>query len=178
MRTTRCCEGGGGLTGGERPHLMPMAKGRALRPCCPAHQRSGVLLRRNVTVDGAYKLIPGTTTPYPCHRTVCPSNVTVLLPGETLDVRLVVDRPIVEVRRVHALVGLAYHPLAGSFTGTLRHQVFVLGGRIAWAMGDGRFNASRAAVHVYNHGTTPVVASNVSVYGMGCGWAAKLPVPK
>jgi hypothetical protein len=50
---------------------------------------------------------PDLPRPFPCHRDVCPSNVTELHRGETLDVRILVDRSVVEV--------------------------YVLGGRIAWA---------------------------------------------
>jgi hypothetical protein len=83
---------------------------------------------------------------------VCPSNVTTLHPSERLTVRIVVDRPIVEV--------------------------YVLGGRIAWVHQDAFFNPNSTSVHVFNNGDNSVVVSNVSAYSMGCGWRSDLPPPK
>jgi hypothetical protein len=113
---------------------------------------------RNVTVAGIMNgqplsKNPNLAKPNPCYRNVCPSNVTTLHPGEPLSVRIVVDRPIVEV--------------------------YVLGGRIAWVHSDFFFNASTSAVHVYNHGNSgTIVASNVSAFSMSCGWRSDLPPPK
>jgi hypothetical protein len=110
---------------------------------------------RNVTVSGIVNGpgAPNPPQPYSCHRNVCPSNVTQLFPLETLDVRIIVDRPIVEV--------------------------YVLGGRIAWVHMDNTFNPNTTAVHIYNAGDLfNVTASNVSAYGMGCGWRPDLPRPK
>jgi hypothetical protein len=108
---------------------------------------------RNVTVGGFMNgpeyPVP---KPYPCHRNVCPSNVTQLFPGETLDVRILVDRPVVEV--------------------------FVLGGRIAFVHQDLGYSQSMTAVHVYNEGARAVKATNVSAHGMSCGWLTDMPVPK
>jgi len=92
---------------------------------------------------------------------LCPSNSTLLFPGETLDVRILVDRPIIET--------------------------FVLGGRFAWAVAADwvpkgpfrRYNPANSSIHFYNYdGESSVGIKNVSVYGMGCGWAATLPTPK
>lgn len=54
---------------------------------------------RPVTVSGVMNgpAPPLPPKPYPCHRNVCPSNLTALYLNETLDVRIVVDRPVVEV---------------------------------------------------------------------------------
>jgi hypothetical protein len=125
--------------------------------------------------------------PYPCHRNVCPSNATMVYPHETLgeemprgvlcgvkgiqyltralslpslrslyyllDLRVLVDRPVVEV--------------------------FVMGGRIAWVHNDNTFDINNTSVHVYNHGQgKSIIATNISAYGMGCGWRDDLPPPK
>ena len=75
-----------------------------------------------------------------------------LVNGETLDVRVLVDRPLVEV--------------------------FVQRGRAAYTFADTSFSADKTAVLLFNDGPSAVVASNVSAFGMGCGWATTLPVPK
>ena len=77
------------------------------------------------------------------------SSLTVLA-GESLDVRLLVDRPIVEM--------------------------FVNGGRAAFTHAAADFDASRTAVHLL--GGDRLVASSVSVHGMGCGWASEQPLPR
>eukprot|EP00041_Stephanoeca_diplocostata_P017920 m.370352 g.370352 ORF g.370352 m.370352 type:complete len:629 (+) comp20858_c0_seq34:199-2085(+) len=90
---------------------------------------------RNVTVNGTINMIPNKGAPYPCHRNQCPSRSTRVLRGETLDVRILVDRSVVEV--------------------------FVMGGRIAWVHADPLFNETKTAVHLYNDGAHVVAASNV-----------------
>ena len=85
---------------------------------------------RNVTVAG---IMNGPGPPLPpkpnkCHRGVCPSNVTQLYAHETLDVRVIVDRPSVEV--------------------------FVLGGRIAWVHDDNQVTTQAPAAHATPSGRT------------------------
>merc|ERR1711924_452183 len=101
---------------------------------------------RNLTVGGNYQ-----DSKYKCSH-ICPSNVTQLLPGEALDVRVLVDRPIVEV--------------------------FVMGGRIAYAHADAAFSMDRSSVHIFNDAAVPVSTSGVFAYGMGCGWRDDMPQPK
>ena len=91
----------------------------------------------------------------------CPSNTTVLLSGEDeLRVRLLVDRPIVEV--------------------------FVNEGRFAWSVDAdywpvearvpqeiAQYNAQNSSIHFYHHGvvgTPSLHIRNVSLWGMACGW--------
>lgn len=107
--------------------------------------------RRMVAVDGVMNRMPGKgpTPPYPCHRNVCPPNTTTLLPTERLTVRVLIDKPTVEI--------------------------FVLGGRIAWVMNDGHFDPNQTSVHLYNSGSHAVSVPLVSAFGMGCGWANALP---
>eukprot|EP00035_Acanthoeca_spectabilis_P009324 m.165748 g.165748 ORF g.165748 m.165748 type:complete len:600 (-) comp14685_c0_seq3:70-1869(-) len=107
--------------------------------------------RRMVAVDGVMNRMPGKgpTPPYPCHRNVCPPNITTLLPTERLTVRVLIDKPTVEI--------------------------FVLGGRIAWVMNDGHFDPNQTSVHLYNSGSHAVSVPLVSAFGMGCGWANALP---
>ena len=80
------------------------------------------------------------------------SNFSVkVLAGEPLSLRLLVDRPIIEV--------------------------FAQGGRGALVAADQIFSLENTSVHLYNTGTrgVPVTAS---LYGMGCGWVDHLPTPK
>ena len=87
-------------------------------------------------------------------------NATKIFPGETLDVRVLVDRMIVEV--------------------------FVMGGRLSWTHSDVKnvpgeyaFDVSNTSVHLFNRDAEhSVTVSNVSVYGMACGWRVDLPEAK
>ena len=72
--------------------------------------------------------------------------------GETLNIRMVVDRPVVEI--------------------------FVNKGRAAFVSSEVGFASNRTAVSVFNRGGVAVVATNVSAFGMGCGWTYNKPVPK
>ena len=69
-----------------------------------------------------------------------------LLKGETLDVRMLVDRPLTEV--------------------------FVNGGRAAYTFADDTFSVERTGVSVFNTGSDVIGVSNASAYSMGCGWYA------
>ena len=54
-------------------------------------------------------------------------------------------------------------------------------GRLAWTHPDEHgvfYNASRTSVWLVNYGDADVAAQNVSVWGMGCGWAGALPAPR
>ena len=75
-----------------------------------------------------------------------------VLAGESLDVRILVDGPIVEV--------------------------FVQGGRSAFSWAENNFQRNKTAVHLFNAGSQNVVAKNVSVFGMGCGWRPDEPKPR
>ena len=68
-----------------------------------------------------------------------------------LDVRLLVDRPLVEI--------------------------FAAGGRAAFTFADTTFSESRTGIVMFNT-DAQVAAQNVTVHGMGCGWVDALPVPK
>ena len=94
--------------------------------------------------------VPGTCTSLPPAAMPVNFEVVLLKDETTLDVRVLVDRPVVEV--------------------------FVQGGRGAF-VAVSNFSETLASVHLLNRGAAPVHA-NVSAYGMGCGWAAILPVPK
>ena len=81
------------------------------------------------------------------------SAVLPLLRNETtVDVRVLVDRPIVEI--------------------------FVNGGRGAFVYGDSDFDSEKTSVHVLNAGRANVSVSSASVFGMGCGWRADAPAPR
>ena len=77
-----------------------------------------------------------------------------VLKGETLDVRMLVDRPIIEV--------------------------FIQGGRAA-AVVQAPFSPTATAVEIFNDGPLPIYGvKNVSAFSMGCGWlgeGAPLPEP-
>ena len=80
------------------------------------------------------------------------SNFSVkVLPGEPLSVRVLVDRPIIEV--------------------------FAQGGRGALVAADQIFSLESTSVHLFNTGKRDVSVT-ASLYGMGCGWAEVLPTPK
>eukprot|EP00937_MAST-01D_sp_MAST-1D-sp2_P006943 g6943.t1 len=81
---------------------------------------------------------------------VLASRVPVLA-GERLDVRVLVDRPIVEM--------------------------FFQGGRASYTRAAADFSAARVQVHLFNLGAANVAASNVSAFGMGCGWTDTPPAP-
>ena len=74
-----------------------------------------------------------------------------VLPGEPLSLRLLVDRPIIEL--------------------------YAQSGRGALVAADQIFSLDKTSVHLFNTGEQ-VVGVNTSLYGMGCGWASSLPVPK
>ena len=101
---------------------------------------------RNVTASGSVGPKPPSSE--------APYKTCALYPGETLDVRLLVDRPV--------------------------HEIFVNGGRISWAFADNAnpFHTANASVWVFNHGAVMLNASSVSAFGMGCGWADELPAPR
>jgi hypothetical protein len=81
-----------------------------------------------------------------------PTNATIKVAvGETLDIRVLVDRPIVEI--------------------------FINRGRAAFVSADTNFSVNLTDVSVFNGGAKPVTASNVSAYRMGCGWATVKPKP-
>jgi hypothetical protein len=79
------------------------------------------------------------------------ANATVLLlHGETLDVRVLIDKSIVEF--------------------------FVMGGRAAYVACDKFYSPANSSVHIFT-GAAPVVVANVSAWSMGCGWSHSMPVP-
>jgi sucrose-6-phosphate hydrolase SacC (GH32 family) len=80
------------------------------------------------------------------------ANATVLvLKGETLNVRVLIDKPIVEF--------------------------FVMGGRAAYVACDKFYSPSNSSIHLFNAGAVPLTVTNVSVYEMGCGWTHEKPSP-
>ena len=81
-----------------------------------------------------------------------PTKATLkVLTGETLDIRVLVDRPVVEI--------------------------FVNKGRAAFVSADNSFHENHTKVALFNSGKAPVTA-NVSAFGMGCGWTKTKPTPK
>lgn len=68
-----------------------------------------------------------------------------VLSGESVDIRVLVDRPIVEI--------------------------FVMGGRAAHTFADTTFNVANASVWLFNNGPVAPTAT-VSAWGMECGWYA------
>ena len=75
-----------------------------------------------------------------------------LLRGERLELRVLVDRPLVEV--------------------------FVQRGRAAYVFTDTTFSADKVAAHFFNAGSATLGLHNVSAYAMGCGWTSTLPEPR
>jgi len=97
-------------------------------------------------------LTSGVKTPGGCNGPGPPAvafDVELLKGESTLDVRILVDRPVVEI--------------------------FAQGGRGAFVAAS-NFSVGRASVHLVNDGAVAVVAT-VNASGMGCGWANALPLP-
>ena len=81
-----------------------------------------------------------------------PTKATLkVLTGETLDIRVLVDRSVVEI--------------------------FANKGRAAFVSADNSFHENHTKVALFNSGKAPVTA-NVSAFGMGCGWTKTKPTPK
>ena len=68
-----------------------------------------------------------------------------------MDVRVLVDRPIVEM--------------------------FVNRGRAAFVSADANFSLHKTAVTLFNNGTDTVIATGIGAFGMGCGWTKTKPCP-
>lgn len=100
---------------------------------------------RNATIV----FMPGAPRPAQSKGYVARATVPVLS-GETLDVRVLVDRPIVES--------------------------FIMGGRTSYVNADTLFSMRDSSVHVFNDGAAAVAAS-VAAHGMSCGWSAEMPTP-
>ena len=71
---------------------------------------------------------------------------------EVLDVQMLMDRPLTET--------------------------FLQGGRAVFAEAGIPFSLEHTAVHLFNYGTVPITASDISLHQMACGWTAELPSPK
>lgn len=74
-----------------------------------------------------------------------------IMKGELLHVRLLIDKPVIEV--------------------------FLMGGRAAFVATKVPYDSNATAVHLFNNGARDVIAREISVKGMGCGWAAGIPMP-
>ena len=74
-----------------------------------------------------------------------------VLKGETLDLRLLVDRPVV--------------------------SAFAMNGRVALTHAAADFDIGSTAVHLRGSPERPITVANVSVHGMACGWTDSMPVP-
>ena len=102
--------------------------------------------------DGNRNVSMSFVTPDPKADHDSNANATVLLlRGEALDVRVLIDKSVVEF--------------------------FVMGGRAAYVACDVFYSLANSSVHIFNAGTAPVTVSNVSAYQMGCGWAHTKPLP-
>ena len=137
------------------------AEGFGVAVRAPPHAYAGVAAV-TMTVDrigpadvaGSRNISLSFVTPDPKMDHDSNANATVLLlKGEsTLDVRVLVDKSIVEF--------------------------FVQRGRVAYVACDNFYSAANSSVHVFNSGPTATVGvSNVSVFPMGCGWTHTKPSP-
>ena len=133
---------------GKGQHQQQDAFGIAVR--APAGSIEGAAVQVSFNVSAPHPTTgTRTVTAYGVRAQVPPFPV---LKGETLDVRVLVDRAIVEV--------------------------FLMGGRTSFVASKVAYDPETTAVHLFNNGATEVVAKNVSVFGMGCGWTDALPLPK
>jgi hypothetical protein len=77
--------------------------------------------------------------------------VVPVLAGEAFDLRVLVDRPVIEA--------------------------FAMSGRTSYVTADTPFTLTNSSVHIFNDGSSSVHVKSVSAFGMGCGWSPKLPKP-
>lgn len=163
---------GGSASGASRLRLpLPGGLGGALDVLLsfellerPAELSSfGVAVRAppNTTVGAAFvATFTVTTSPQHADKECVSSHVQMtingnvsaewpLLCGESLDVRILVDRPVVEI--------------------------YGNGGRGSFVYADANFEFAKQSVHVFNNGGTAVGIRNASVYGMACGWRPDTP---
>ena len=84
------------------------------------------------------------------YHNLAPSIPTVkVLASETLDVRILVDRPIVEL--------------------------YINGGRAAFTVAAANFAVDSTAVRIFNKGAAAITATNVTAHGMSCAWTDVVP---
>jgi sucrose-6-phosphate hydrolase SacC (GH32 family) len=155
----------GAGTGGSADVLLSFvvtnadAVGFGVAVRAPANEYAGVAAV-TMTVDrigapdasGSRNISLSFVTPDPKVNHDSNANATVLvLRGETLDVRVLIDKSVVEF--------------------------FVMGGRAAYVACDEFYHPSNSSVHVFNTGPVPVAVPSANAYSMGCGWAHSLPVP-
>jgi sucrose-6-phosphate hydrolase SacC (GH32 family) len=129
------------------PAQSPSAFGIAVRASADSMVAAAVALSFNVSAPHPVTGVRYASA-YGVHAQVPPIKV---LPGEALDVRILVDRPIVEV--------------------------FLMGGRAAFVATRVPFDPDATSVHLFNSGNADVTAAHISVHGMSCGWAESLPIP-
>jgi hypothetical protein len=116
-------------------------KGRCLEPFC--------------RWDGQHCKVPPLPPPPPPPPPAPPFVPKIrpvrVLKGESLDVRIYVDRPVVEF--------------------------YINGGRSAYTHAAADFSVNSTAVRLFNRGATaqPIEVSNIAVHGMGCGWVDTPP---
>ena len=96
-------------------------------------------------------------TPPPTVVRLTPTNATYIakktvpvLAGESLTLRIMVDRPIVEV--------------------------FFMGGRTSYVDADTPYSDVNASVHIFA-GSASVLVEGVAAHSVGCGWSDTLPAP-
>jgi hypothetical protein len=56
-------------------------------------------------------------------------------------------------------------------------EIFFMSGRASYTHAVPDFDEKSTAVHLFSDMDTAVTASNVSVFGMACGWTADMPGP-
>ena len=59
--------------------------------------------------------------------------------------------------------------------GVVGYCRYVNGGRAAYTHAAADFDPAKTAVKLFTQGSAPIIASNVSVHGFGCGWVADPP---
>ena len=119
-------------------------------PPCSTIQGKGQCLGPFCRWDGRHCTATPLPPPPPPPPPPVPIQPVRVLKGETLDVRIFIDRPVVEF--------------------------YIQGGRSAYTHAAANFSVNSTAVRLFNRGTTASIeARNISVFGMGCGWTDAPP---
>ena len=87
----------------------------------------------------------------PTNQTYIAAKTVPVLAGESLDLRILIDRPVVEA--------------------------FVNGGRTSYVTADVAYSDANSSVHMFA-GASSVAIESVEAHTVGCGWSTTLPLPK
>jgi hypothetical protein len=87
----------------------------------------------------------------PTNETYIAAKTVPVLAGESLDLRILIDRPVIEA--------------------------FVNGGRTSYVTADTAYSDDNSSVHIFA-GASSVAIESVEAHTVGCGWSETLPKPR